>query len=212
MRHSAISLACACLLVLAAAPLVWGSEQTGAAAAGAARAAAAGATGTVPAAEAQATGEPATWITRDVEVNLQKLPKTYTCDALWYKLHGILLAIGARQYMSITPYNCGRGAASDGRSPTLDLKFQTLRALSGANARWAETTAVRRTVRLGPGEPKTLEPGDCALLAQLEGTLFAYLGMHVVATNLECSSPRGASRFSLSVEALAEKTAQSSGR
>jgi len=144
----------------------------------------------------------ATWITRDVQIPLQGLPKTYTCDALWYKLHGILLAIGARKYMDIMRYNCGAKAAGGGRSPTLDLKFQTLRALSGAEARWAQTKAVQKVVRLGPGEPKTLDSGDCALLSQLNDTLFAYLQLHVLSTDLSCSAPRSAQAFGLSVEAL----------
>jgi hypothetical protein len=159
----------------------------------------------------QTAGQPATWITRDVELNLQSLPKVYSCDDLWYKLRGILLAIGARQYMSIRPFYCGQGAANAGRSPMLDLRFQTLRTLSGANVRWAETTAVSKVVRLGPGEPKILDTGDCALLEQLDGTLFAYLNMHVVATDLECSRPRSAARYSLSVQALTPQPAHSSG-
>jgi hypothetical protein len=184
MRYSA-TLACVCLLTLVAAPLVRARPN-------------------------QAAGEPATWITRDVQIPLQNLPEAYSCDALWYKLHGILLAIGARQYMSITPYDCGRGASGGGRSPTLDMKFQTLRALSAANARWADTSAVRRIVRLAPGEPKILHAGDCALLKQLEETLFPYLNLHVVATNLECSAPHGADAFSVSIQALTEERTPSS--
>ncbi len=159
---------------------------------------------------ADSAGTPATWITRELEINLQGLPKAYSCDDLWYKLHGILLAIGAREYMAITPYDCGHAAAGGGRSPTLDLKFQTLRALSGANVRWAQTTAVSRIVRLAPGEPKILDAGDCALLEQLEGTLFAYLGLHAVSSHLDCSAPRRAARFDVSLEALVETSTPAS--
>jgi hypothetical protein len=195
MGSSQRLLACVGALALAAGPLVSEAAQAGTARI------------EVP----QTAGQPATWITRDVELNLQNLPKLYSCDDLWYKLHGILLAIGARQYMSIRPYYCGEGAANAGRSPMVDLRFQTLRALSGANARWADATAVSKIVRLGPGEPKILGQGDCALLEQLDGTLFAYLNMHVVATDLECSSPQSAARFSLSVQALTPQPAHSSG-
>jgi hypothetical protein len=144
----------------------------------------------------------ATWITRDIQIPLQGLPKTYSCDQLWYKLHGILLAIGARAYMAITPYNCGSKAAAAGRSPTLDLKFQTLRALTGADAHWAQAGAARKVVRLAPGEPKILDASDCALVAQLNGTLFTYLDMHVVSADLECSAPQPAQNFSVAVETL----------
>ena len=144
----------------------------------------------------------ATWITRDVQIPLQNLPKAYSCDDLWYKLRGILLAIGARQYMSIMPYNCGSNAPGGGRSPTLDLKFQTLRVLTGADTRWAQTKAERKTVRLGPGEPKILDSSDCALVSQLSGTLFSYLNLHVVTSDLECSPPPSARKFGIAVDTV----------
>jgi hypothetical protein len=144
----------------------------------------------------------ATWITRDIHIDLPNLPRAYSCDDLWYKLHAILLAIGAREYMAITPYHCAANAAGGGRSPSVDLKFQTLRELTGVDARWAQTSAMRKTVRLGPGEPKVLDSSDCALLSQLQGTLFAYLEMHVVASNLECSSPQATRKFSIVVDTL----------
>ena len=144
----------------------------------------------------------ATWITRDIQIDVKDLPKPYSCDALWYKLHGVLLAIGAREYMAVTPYKCGPKAAGGGESPTLDLKFQTLRALSGADAQWAQTRARWKVVRLAPGEPKILDSGDCALLSQLNGTLFTYLDMHIVSANLQCSGPPSAQKFSISVDAL----------
>ncbi len=199
MRYGAISLAYACIAALAAYPLVSRAAGTGESERGA-----------VSTEATQGTGEPATWITSDIEVKLQSLPKAYSCDALWYKLHGILLAVGARQYMAINPYYCGLDAVHGGRSPTVDLKFQTLRVLSKANARWAETSAETRLVRLSPGQPKILDPDDCALLEQLRGTLFAYLDMQVVASHFECSASRGAAHFALSIRALVRKPARAS--
>lgn len=152
-----------------------------------------------------AAGKPtiwATWITRDIEIDLQDLPKLYTCNDLWYKLHGVLLAIGAREYMDIKPYQCGAQASGGGRSPRIDVRFQTLRELTGADIRWAQTSAKRKTVRLGPGQPKILDSSDCALLSQLNGTLFSYLGTHVVETDLQCSSPEAGHNFSLAVDTL----------
>ncbi len=195
MRYGVIPLACACLVALAVYPLVSRAAGTGESERGAVSAEA----------TQGGTAEPATWITSDIEVKLQSLPKIYSCDDLWYKLRGILLAVGARQYMAITPYYCGRGAVDGGRSPTIDLMFQTLRTLSAANARWAETSAVAQVVRLGPGQPKILDPDDCALLEQLRGTLFAYLDTRVIASHFECSAPRGATHFALSIRALVQK-------
>lgn len=140
----------------------------------------------------------AAWINRDVELNLQSLPQDYTCDALWYRFHDILLAIGAREYMSIESYDCGKGAGL--RSPHVHLKFLTLQQVTGDQIRWANTRAIEKTVVLAPGEPKHLEPADCDLVQQLKGTLFAYLSMPVSAAHFECSGP--APHFELSGRVL----------
>jgi hypothetical protein len=144
----------------------------------------------------------ATWITRDVQLDFHNLPKAYSCDELWYRLRDVLLAIGARQYMAITPYNCAANSPGGGRSPSVDLKFQTLRVLTGAEAHWAQTKAARKTVRLAPGEPKILDAADCALLSQLDGTLFTYLDMHVLESDLQCAGPASARKFSVVVDAV----------
>lgn len=202
-RFALPTLAVLCLLVAGVAPVrahaAHASKVRLASARSAARPPASSKTG----ASDRSTPEWATWITRDVEINFQNLPKTYSCDALWYKLRGVLLAIGARQYMSIMPYDCGKGAAHDGRWPTVDLRFQTLRILTGASAKWAETKAVRKAVELGPGLTQRLEPGDCNFLAQLQGTLFAYLKLQVVTQHLECGAD-GNARYGLTVQALIE--------
>lgn len=142
----------------------------------------------------------AAWINRDIQIDLQDLPRVYTCNELWYKFHAILLAIGAREYMSIEPYNCGKGA-SGGRSPSVHLRFLTLIPVTGDQVRWANTGAQEKTVVLAPGEPKRLEPGDCALVKQLQGTLFAYLGVPVSTARFDCSAP-AAHDFELSARLL----------
>ena len=142
---------------------------------------------------AQATLPPgaewAAWINRDVELTLQNLPPAYTCDALWYKLRAILLAIGAREYMSIERYDCGKGAPAGGGSQRVHLRFFTLRPVSGDQARWANTSAMEKTVVLAPGQPNRLEPQDCALVRQLKETLFPYLDLPVSSARFDCSSP-----------------------
>lgn len=143
----------------------------------------------------------AAWINRDIQIDLQDLPHPYTCDELWYKLHAILLAIGAREYMSIEPYDCAKGS-SGGRSPRVHVRFFTLRPVTGDQIRWANTRAKERTVVLAPGEPKRLEAGDCALVKQLQGTLFAYLDVPVSTARFDCSAG-SAHDFDLSARVLA---------
>jgi hypothetical protein len=144
----------------------------------------------------------ASWINRDIEIDLQNLPHPYGCDELWYKVRAILLAIGAREYMSITPYDCGKGAPHDARAPSLHLRFQTLRVVTGKDIYWANTRAVKKTVVLAPGEPKRLDADDCALVQQLEGTLFAYLDLKADTSRFQCAAPRSGHDFDLTVQAL----------
>ncbi|HEY2590470.1 MAG TPA: hypothetical protein VGI35_02670 [Steroidobacteraceae bacterium] len=202
MRSRAFEFSSACLLALAATWMM-SACTNGSSSAGSS----AGQTGAAPAPLPPGT-EWAAWINRDIQIDLPDLPHAYTCDDLWYKLHAILLAIGAREYMAIDRYNCGKGA-SGGRSPTVHLRFFTLRPVTGDQIRWANTRAMEKTVVLAPGEPNRLEPGDCALVQQLQGTLLAYLEVPVSATRFECSSP-STHDFELSarvLKALPEKPA-----
>ena len=131
----------------------------------------------------------AAWINRDIELDLQGLPHTYTCDDLWYKLRAILLAIGAREYMSIERFDCGKGSPSGGGSQRVHLRFLTLRQVTGDQIRWANTRAAEKTVVLAPGDPQRLGPGDCTLVRQLKSTLFPYLDLPVTSARFDCADP-----------------------
>ena len=146
-------------------------------AAGAAHAAAAAST-TAPAAV------PAQWRTYDLLVQFQDLPKTYSCDDLWYRFRDVLLTLGARAYMTITPYDCGYVGGGEARSPRVELKFQLPRLLHGEDTRYAEMSAVKREVRLAPGTPHSVQAGDCELMKQLQDTLLPALPVRFVVANL----------------------------
>ena len=63
---------------------------------------------------APGSGSPAQWRTYDLLIDLQQLPRSYSCTQLWYKLRDVLLDIGARRYMLIEPYACAAaGQAGD---------------------------------------------------------------------------------------------------
>ena len=184
MRSRTFEFSRACLLVLTAACVMSACTQ-GSSSAGSPSGSQ---SGTAPAVLPPGT-EWAAWINRDIQIDLQNLPQTYTCDELWYKLRAILLAIGAREYMSIDRFHCGNSAPDGGRSPTVHLRFLTLRPVTGDQIRWANTSAMERPVVLAPGTPSRLEPGDCALVQQLRGTLVAYLELPVTTARFECSAP-----------------------
>ena len=171
----------------------------------AAAACALGLIGLWPAANADpvhaAEGQPALWRTYDMIVNLQSLPRTYTCDQLWYEFHGILLQLGAWPYsVSILPYHCSPSLGGYLRSPDVEARFQLPIFLHGAAAKAAPAKAIERTVRLAPGEPKILQTSDCQLLQQIAQTMLASIQARVEETHFDCAAPpRRAASFSVTV-------------
>ncbi|HEX5459197.1 MAG TPA: hypothetical protein VFX20_04430 [Steroidobacteraceae bacterium] len=139
---------------------------------------------------AAAAPRPALWRTFNMIVNLQNLPRTYTCNQLWYELHGILQRMGAWPYsINILPYNCSPTPSGYMRSPDVQVGFQLPFFLQGAAAKTAPAKAVERTIRLSPGEPQTLHSSDCELMQQLSQTLLASLPVRVDEQHFNCSAP-----------------------
>jgi len=155
--------------------------------------------GGVCAVASQAPTEPAEWRTYDLLVDLQDLPRTYSCDELWYKFRDVLKALGARAGMSITPYHCGSAGGGAGQSPDVEAAFQLPQPLQGAAKRYAQFSVVAHAVRLAPGTPRSLLPSDCEFVRQLRGTLLAALPLHVTAADFDCSAAHAS--FALTVDA-----------
>src|SRR4029077_17592497 len=65
--------------------------------------------------------QPGAWIPFDLVVNLQDLPKSYSCDELWYKFRDVLLAIGARP-ANIIAFRCEKALGARARSPQVHLQ------------------------------------------------------------------------------------------
>ena len=145
---------------------------------------------------------PAEWRTYDVLVPLQNLPTSYSCDELWYKFRALLLTFGARAYMTISPYHCGYVGGPPAHSPSVELKFQLPEVLHGAATRYAQISVVEKTIRLAPGTPAALQPGDCELMMQLQDLLFPALPLHVSPSRsgFKCTRHAHAS-FALTVSA-----------
>jgi hypothetical protein len=137
-----------------------------------------------------AAGRPALWRTYDMIVDLQKLPRTYTCNQLWYEFHGILMRLGAWPYsVSILPYNCSPAPSGYMRSPDVEVRFQLPIFLSDG-VKSAPAKAIERTLQLSPGKPKTLQSSDCELLQQIEQMLLTSIeGAHVDGDHFDCSAP-----------------------
>ena len=134
-------------------------------------------------------GRPAIWRTYDMDVDLQNLPRTYTCDQLWYVFHGILLRLGVPiASLNVLPYRCSTSPTGDMRSPHVQVSFRMPAVVQGAAVKWSELSAVRRLVLIRPGEPKKLQAGDCRLLRQIRETLLASLPVQVVHSSLRCGA------------------------
>jgi hypothetical protein len=146
-------------------------------------------------------GQPALWRTYDMIVNLQNLPRTYTCDQLWYEFHGILLQLGAWPYsVSILPYHCSPSPSGYLRSPDVEARFQLPIFLHGAAAKSAPVQAIERAVRIEPGQPKIVQTSDCQLLQQISQTMLASIEARVAETHFDCAgTPSRAARFSVTV-------------
>jgi hypothetical protein len=154
---------------------------------------------TAAATQAPQAVQPAEWSSFDMLVRLQNLPRTYSCDDLWYKLRDLLLELGARAYMTITPYHCGFAGGGPATSPSLELKFQLPRVLSGSEIRYAQISVIDEPIRLAPGSPPSLSDKDCDLLRQLQATLVTALPVHVSAASFSCTAAQPS--FTLNVRA-----------
>jgi hypothetical protein len=145
----------------------------------------------------RAVAQPAAWLQHDLIVSLHNLPKTYSCNDLWYRFRDVLLEIGARADYKILPYDCGS------RSPQVQLNFMLPRALSPAQKQNADLDARPKTVELQPGEPATLNASDCDLVSQMKSELFPAIPLEVVSSQLQCTaSAKTPPHFELSVAAL----------
>jgi hypothetical protein len=133
---------------------------------------------------------PAEWQTFDILVDFQNLPRTYSCDDLWYKFRDVLQKLGARAYMTITPYHCGYVGGGRARSPRVEVKFQLPRPLHGADIRYAQMSVVDKSVRLSPGSPRSLDSQDCEFAKQLDNTFFPALPVRVETADFRCSAAK----------------------
>ncbi len=141
--------------------------------------------------------QPAAWLQHDLIVSLHDLPKTYSCNDLWYKFRDVLLAIGARADYKVLPYDCGS------RSPQVQLTFMLPQPLSSSQRQYADLDATPKTVELQPGQPSTLNASDCELVSQMNSSFFPAIPLKVVSSQLECTAAAKAKpHFELSVAAL----------
>jgi hypothetical protein len=145
----------------------------------------------------------AVWAEHDLTIELQHLPRRYSCGELNYKIHDILAMIGARADMRVDASRCATDLDPTQVAPWVHLIFSLPLEVHGQLASSADMFAVERTVRLEPGSPQSIDWGDCQLLRQLKLTLFAEVPIQVDGDHLGCqSSATRHTPFSLSLDVL----------
>ncbi|HEY6454304.1 MAG TPA: hypothetical protein VIY90_03375 [Steroidobacteraceae bacterium] len=151
---------------------------------------------------------PVTWAPYDMIIELNHLPKTYTCNDLWYKFRDVLWAVDARGISEILAYDCGPGRADQGLSPKVHVVFTLPRAVTGIEARGATERASSAQIRLAPGHPMRLDDSDCVLLQQMNNTLFRSIPLHVVSASWNCQARVAAQpSYALTLQVLKAATA-----
>ncbi len=146
---------------------------------------------------------PSVWGRYDLILDLDHLPKQYSCKSLWSKFRDVLWAVGVGGISEILPYNCGSGRADHGLSPKVHVAFVLPEAASGIQARYPDLSARSAEIRLGPGSPSTLDDSDCRLMQQINNLLFRSIPVHVLQATWHCDAAvAGVPRYGLTLEVL----------
>jgi hypothetical protein len=145
----------------------------------------------------------AVWTEHDLTIDLEHLPRSYSCSDLRYKIDDVLQAIGARPNVRIDVSRCEPNPDAQLDPPRVHLIFSLPIEVRGDLADFYETFVVERTVRIEPGNPPSIDSADCRLLRQLQLTLFDSVSMPAGASRLDCrAAVTKHVPFSLSVVAL----------
>jgi hypothetical protein len=149
------------------------------------------------------TNVPSVWGRYDLILELDHLPKQYSCKDLWYKFRDVLLAVGAGGISEILPYDCGSGRTDQGLSPKVHVAFVVPEAASGIQVRYPDLRASSAEIHLGPGRPSTLDDSDCRLLQQMNNLLFRSIPVQVVRATWNCDGAvAGQPRYGLTLQVL----------
>lgn len=145
---------------------------------------------------------PAYWAQHDEIDELDDLPHPYRCDDLYFKYRDVLLRLGAQPGMKIYAYGCSRAGRPASGTPRVDLTYAVPREMPVTGPHSVGLNAARATVKLAPGEPKSLTPDDCVLLNDMRQTVLSSFANSMNASSLHCSAARTSKHFALVVQTL----------
>jgi hypothetical protein len=113
----------------------------------------------------------AVWVHYTLNMRLLHLPRRYPCADLRSRIRDVLLLIGARPEVTVLPRRCERALGPSARSPSVRLAFDLAQANESDGPSSATVQAIRTSVRLEAGSPRSLDANDCELLRQLKSAL-----------------------------------------
>jgi hypothetical protein len=114
---------------------------------------------------------------------LDNLPRSYSCNELYYKFRDVLLTLGARPGMQIHAYGCtGIGEATAKQTPHVELTYEVPKAAPPGTLSKSTFKAVVKTVEVGPGTPKSITSADCVLLDDMRQSVIKSLARDVIST------------------------------
>lgn len=162
------------------------------------------AAGTGPEGPTAVIDEAGSWAAHDTVVKLHDLPKDYSCNELEERFRDVLLALGARPDMKVEAHQCAADSQgySEGYAPRVHLQFSVPR--SGMKTQTVPVGTVRpRTVRLGPGAPRSWTREDCKLMLQVKDELLLKVLPEVISFSLACDAPPvNSEHYNVTVQAI----------
>ena len=126
------------------------------------------------------------WALHDEIDYLDNLPRTYSCDELYYKYRDVLLRLGARSDMTIYTYGCigSKGAAAD--RPHVDLTYMIPQPVPPQLNSNSALRARLETIEIGAGNPKVLSESDCTLMDDMRQTVLSSFSKDIEVRGSRC--------------------------
>lgn len=132
---------------------------------------------------ADAADQPAVWTTRNFTFEYQGFTTRYTCDGLREKMRSLLIKLGARDDLQVTPYGC------PGRTgPDLPIGIIVkMRVLAPAPAGTAQSVSAtwKKVDLLGTRAPLDAA-SDCELIAQVQRKVLPQFATRNVDYRADC--------------------------
>jgi hypothetical protein len=149
-----------------------------------AAAAAVGATGAAWAAPSgDAAGQAAVWSAKEFTFQYQGFTTRYSCDGLRDKMRSLLLKLGARDDLEMTPYGCTRLTGPDSLTG-LRIKMSVLQPAAPGTAQ-SVAASWKRVDLLAPRAPLDAA-ADCELIAQIQQQVLPLFATRNVDYRADC--------------------------